>query len=91
MGEDNPLLVLMVGDPTVVVLEMMDVIFPPSGVDSQMEKFCVCVTLFDICNMGALFFLSLSTIAKLTTLLLRQARRSCSSWERVLDSWAMSR
>lgn len=37
---DTPFLV-MLRDPTIVVLETEDVVFPPSGIDAKVEKSCV--------------------------------------------------
>jgi hypothetical protein len=45
---------LMIGDPTVVVFDAMDVVFPSPGINPQMEKLRVCVSLFYVCDTGTL-------------------------------------
>jgi hypothetical protein len=48
----------MVGDPTMVVLQLMNVILAPPGIHSHVEKIGVCASLLYIGNTGALVFTS---------------------------------
>jgi hypothetical protein len=45
----------MLGDPPLIALEMMNVVFSPPGIHSQMKEFGVCIPLFDISYASTLF------------------------------------
>ena len=51
---DDLLFFLVLSHPPMSVLNPMDVILPSSGIDAAVEEFCVCITLFQICNPSAL-------------------------------------
>ena len=51
---DDPLFLLMVGNPCMVKLDPVDVIFPSAGNNAAVEEFCVRVTLFQICDPSTL-------------------------------------
>jgi hypothetical protein len=53
--EDNLFLGLMIGDPSIVVLESIYMIFAPPRVDPHVEKFGVCISFLDVGNPSTLF------------------------------------
>jgi hypothetical protein len=46
----------MVGDPTIIMLQPMNMILASSGINSHMKEFCVGIPLFYIGNMCTLLF-----------------------------------
>jgi hypothetical protein len=52
----NILLGNMIGNPPKIVLQAMNVVFSPTSIHTQMEEFCVCITLLKIGNSSTLFF-----------------------------------
>lgn len=75
--------VCIVGDPSIIVLDPMDMIFPTPGINPAVEELGVGITLFKVCNARALLF---PGTTKPITLLLSLAQRSASVGERVRDS-----
>ena len=44
----------MIGDPSLLILDSMDVVFPPSSIDSAVEEFSICVPLPKVGDSGTL-------------------------------------
>jgi hypothetical protein len=47
MVVDDGLLLVMLRDPTIIVLQPKDVIFPPPGIHPKMEESSVCIPFFE--------------------------------------------
>jgi hypothetical protein len=56
MFMDDRLLINMVGNPPMIMLQSMDMILAPTGINTRVENFCVGIPLFDIGNARTLLF-----------------------------------
>jgi hypothetical protein len=77
----------MLGGPSMVALEKVDVILPLTCINPHVKKFSVSIRFFDICNACTLlFFLLFQQQRGAMTFLLRRVLRSNSCGEIVLFS-----
>jgi hypothetical protein len=53
---NDRLLIDMVGNPPMVMLQAMDMILAPMGINTHVKEFCVGIPLFDVGNARTLLF-----------------------------------
>ena len=54
MLSNNLLFELVFSDPSIISFQPVDVVFPASSIDSEVEEFCVGVSLFNVTNARTL-------------------------------------